>query len=135
MDLGCHETGAVRVMKERLITLALSTLIIWPCITPVMAQGITVGYTVYIGFFSYSCGLDSVQVSLYDQTGSLVGVASSPYGGEVAISFRMSTPIYSLTARAFGHATLGSYYSWFVSGSRMIEVGTGGNYWISVAMR
>lgn len=126
-----EEIGAVR---KRLIAFVLSTLIIGTFVAPVMAQGFTVGYTIHINFYSYSCSLDSVQVSLYDQTGRLVGAGSSPNGGEVAVSFRTSTPIYSLNARAVGHASLGSYYSWFVSGSRMINVETGGDYWISVGM-
>jgi hypothetical protein len=40
-----------------------------------------------------------------------------------------------LTAMAMGHATLGSYYAWGVSGSRVFPVGTGGDYWISIGMR
>jgi hypothetical protein len=115
-------------MKGKLLTSLFSALMILSCIAPVMAQGPRVVYTIHIDFVSFSCGLDSVQVSLYDQTGRSVGVASSPDGGEVAISFRTSTHIKSLTARAVGHATLGSYYSWFVAGSRMLTVESGGDY-------
>jgi len=131
-----HELARERLISNMkgFITIVLLTLITGSCVAPVLAQGPRVEYTVYIDFYSYSCGLDSVRVSLYDQAGRLVGAASSPYGGEVAISFRTSTPTYSLTARASGHASIGSYYSWFVNGSSVISVGTGGYYWISVGM-
>lgn len=122
-------------MKKKLVMVVLSTLLMLSCVAPVMSQGSTAVYTIHINFFSYSCGLDDVQVSLYDQTGRPIGTTTSPDGGEVVISFRTSMAINSLTARAVGHATLGSYYSWFVSGSRMLTVETGGDYWISVAMR
>jgi len=122
-------------MKGKLLTPLFLALMILSCVAPVMVQGIAVVYTIHIDFISYSCSLDGVQVSLYDQTGRPVGAATSPYGGEVAISFRTSTSINSLTARAVGHATLGSHYSWFVSGIRTLTVGTGGDYWISVTMR
>lgn len=121
-------------MKERSIAFMLSTLVLLSSFAPVMAQVFILGYTIHVDFYSYSCSLDTVQVSLFDQTGQLVGEASSPYGSEVAISFRTSTPTYSLTAIAFGHASTGSYYSRPVSGSRMISVATGGDYWILVLM-
>jgi len=131
-----HELARKRLISNMkgFITIVLLTLITGSCVAPVLAQGSGMEYTVYIDFYSYSCSLDSVRVSLYDQAGRIVGTATSPYGGEVAISFRMSTPTYSLTARASGHASIGSYYSWFVNGSSVISVGTGGYYWISVGM-
>ncbi len=121
-------------MKERQIVLVLSTLVVLAPLAPVMAQVFNLGYTIHVDFYSYSCSLDTVQVSIFDQAGHLVGEASSPYGSEVAISFRTSAPTYSLTAIAFGRASTGSYFSRPVSGSRMISVATGGDYWILVLM-
>jgi len=121
-------------MRQKSLALLFSILMTLSYVAPIMAQETAAVYTVHINFFSYSCGLDSVEVSLYDQTGRAVGVTSSPDGGEVVISFRTLTSINSLTARAIGHASLGSYYSWFVSGSSTLTVGAAGDYWISVAM-
>lgn len=134
MALSCHEERKIGVMKEGLITLVLWALLVVLCVAPVMAQGATGAYTIHIDFYSYSCSLDTVQVSLYDQTGHFVGAASSPYGGEVAISFRTSTPTFSLTAKASGRASIWSYTR-LVTGSSMINLGSGGDYWISVRMQ
>jgi len=97
-----------------------------------MNQGLVGVYTIYVDLFHYPYSLDSVQVSLYDQSGRLVGSASSLEGAEVAISFMTSRPVYSLTAKASGLAVFGLGYSWFVSGSRTVNVGTGGFYWIYI---
>lgn len=126
-------------MKTISIALVLSALIIGSCVAPAMALQPTVGYTVYLDFYScWPCSLDSVGVSLYDQAGRLVASATSPYGAEVAVSFRTSDPIYSLTASAHARASLGSCgscYTWFVRGTSTKNVGTSGYYWISVLMR
>jgi hypothetical protein len=100
-----------------------------------LAQNVETTYTVHVDFYAFSCSLDIKQVSLYDQSGRLLAVGSSPYGGEIAITFTTpSTTVLSVTASAFGLATLGSYYSWAVSGTRMISLGSGGDYWITVRM-
>lgn len=122
------------MIKGPLMVLALWPLLIFSGLVPVMAQSAPARYTVYVSFYAYSCSLDNVRVSLYDQSGRLLGSVLSPYGGEVAISFVTLTPAYSLTAMAVGHASLGSYYAWEVSGSRMLALGFGGDYWISIGM-
>ena len=120
-------------LREKLALTLLSMVIVGSAIVPVLGQ-YSLWYTVHIDFFSYSCSLAGVQVSLYDQAGSFVAATSSPLGTEVAVSFRTSSPPSSLTARADGLASIGSYYSWSVSGIGKINVGTTGDYWISIRM-
>jgi len=113
----------------------LFPLLICLLIPPTLAQNIQTTYTVHVDFYAYACSLDIKQISLYDQSGRLLGVSSSPYGGEIAITFSTpSSSIQSVTAAAFGLATLGSYYSWNVSGIRTINLGSSGDYWITVRM-
>jgi len=100
-----------------------------------IAQTARITYTIHIDFFAVACSLEINQVALYDQLHQLLGTGSSPYGGEIAIAF-LAPPasIQSITAVAFGQATLGTYYSWIVSGSGTINVGTGGDYWITLRL-
>jgi hypothetical protein len=100
----------------------------------VIAQGVTIWYTIHIDFFAYSCSLDITKVSLYDLSGHLLGVATSPYGAEIAFSIRTQTPVTTLTATAYGQATWSSYYSWQVIGSGTINLGSTGDYWITIRM-
>jgi hypothetical protein len=113
----------------------LFPLLICLLLPATVAQNVQITYTVHVDFYAFACSLDIKQVSLYDQSGRLLGVASSPYGGEIAITFTTtSSSIQSVTAAAFGQATLGSYYSWAVSGTRTINLGSGGDYWITVRL-
>ena len=112
-----------------LVLLATSTLA-----STVAAQEVTMGYTIHVDFFAYSCSLDITNVSLYDPSGHLLGVASSPYGGEVAISIRTQAPLSTLTAMAYGQATYGSYYTWLVSGNGTVNLGSTGDYWVTIRM-
>ena len=121
------------LLRETLVLTFLSTVIIGSAMVPVLGQ-YSLGYTIHIDFFSFSCSIAGVQVSLYDQAGSFVVATSSPLGTEVAVSFRTSSPPSSLTARADGLASIGSYYSWTVSGMGKVNVGPGGDYWISIRM-
>jgi len=121
-------------VKPHVIGFTLSLLMTCFLLPPVIAQGVTVDYVIHVDFFAYACSLDITQVSLYDPSGNLLGVASSPYGGEVAISVRTPTPIDSITATAYGQATWASYYSWTVGGSRTVVLGDGGDYWITLRM-
>jgi hypothetical protein len=120
-------------MNARLFAITLTLLV--ACTTPsVLAQeGTVFSYTIHIDFLTYSCSLSITQVSLYD-SGSLVGVGSSPYGGEIEISIRTQTPVTTLTATASGVATWSSYYTWPVNGSRSITLGSTGDYWITIPM-
>lgn len=97
-------------------------------------QGVVYNYTIHVEFFSYSCSLSITQISVYDSPGNLVGVGSSPYGGEVEILVRTSTPLTALTATASGLATWSSYYTWPVIGSSTIPIGSTGDYWVTLTM-
>jgi hypothetical protein len=117
-------------------TLALLfPILICLLIPSTLAQSAVVTYTVHVDFYAFACSLDIKQVSLYDQSGHLLGVGSSPYGAEIAITFTTtSTSTLSVTASAFGLATLGTYSSWAVSGTRTINLASSGDYWITVKM-
>jgi len=121
-------------MKAGSIAMMLAMFAVLSLTPPVLAQGVMSDYTIHIDFFDYACSLDITQVSLYDPGGQLVAVASSPYGGEIAVSVRTSTPILALTVTAYGQATWASYYSWQVTGSRTISLGSSGDYWITIRM-
>ncbi len=121
-------------MNVRFIAVALVILVNSTLISTVIAQSVTIEYTIHVDFFAYSCSLDITKVSLYDSSGNLLGVATSPYGGEVAISFRTPTPVSTLTASAYGQATWGAYYSWQVSGTSTLSLGSTGDYWVTVRM-
>jgi hypothetical protein len=100
-----------------------------------IAQSPQISYTIHVDFFAVACSLEISQVSLYGQSHQLLGASSSPYGGEIAIAFSAPpSSIQSITAVAFGQATFGSYSSWTVSGSGTINVGPGGDYWITVPL-
>ncbi|HUK50818.1 MAG TPA: hypothetical protein VLV18_07260 [Terriglobales bacterium] len=100
----------------------------------VLAQTPEVTYTVHIDFFAIACSISIRQVTLYDQSGNSLATTSSPYGVEVAITFRTPTAIQSITAAAFGQTTLGSYYSASVSGTQTVSAGPGGDYWIAIRL-
>jgi len=121
-------------MNVKFVAVALIILVNSVLITTVIAQSVTIEYTIHVDFFAYSCSLDITKVSLYDPSGNLLGVATSPYGGEVAISIRTPTPVSTLTATAYGQATWGSYYSWQVSGTSTVNLGSTGDYWITIRM-
>jgi len=121
-------------MNVKFFAVALIILVNSVLITTVIAQSVTIEYTIHVDFFAYSCSLDITKVSLYDPSGNLLGVATSPYGGEVAISIRTPTPVSTLTATAYGQATWGSYYSWQVSGTSTVNLGSTGDYWITIRM-
>jgi len=117
-------------------TLAVLLPVLFCLLIPsTFAQTVQTSYTVHVDFYAYACSIDIKQISLYDQSGRLLGATSSPYGGEIAITFATpSTSSLSVTAAAFGQATLGSYYSWAVSGTSTINLGPGGDYWVTVRL-
>jgi hypothetical protein len=122
-------------LKEKFVLLALAMLIIGSSITPLMAQAAPMAYNVHVDFFSPSCSLSNLQVTLNDQTGRVVASTVIPDAYEVTLTYRTGTPTNSLTATAFGQASVGSYKTWSVSGSSTIAVGTGGDYWITIQLR
>jgi len=122
------------MMKAGVFALTLAVLVAFTFPSAFAQQGTLFTYTIHVDFFAYPCSLTVGQISLYDSSGNLVGVGSSPYGGEVEISIRTPTPVNALTATASGEATWGSYYTWPVNGSRSITLGSTGDYWITIAM-
>jgi len=112
----------------------LLPLLLFLTLPSALAQSPQTNYTIHVDFFAVACSLEINQVSLYGQLQQLLAVSSSPYGGEIAITFRAPSSTQSITAVAFGQATLGSYYSWSVSGSGTINVGMGGDYWITLRL-
>ena len=115
--------------------LAIILVVVIACTVPsAFAQDGTVfNYTIHVDFFTYSCSLSITQISLYDPSGRLIGVGTSPYGGEVEISISTLAPVTALTATASGLATWSSY-NWPVNGSRSLTLGTTGDYWITITM-
>jgi hypothetical protein len=106
-----------------------------------MGQGVTAGYTVYVSFFYPLCFLYNLQVTIYDQTGSVVGTGMSPDGSMIIIPVRTETATISLTATASGYASgpLTNYIAnppfWPVSGNATVPVQvTGGDYWMTVGL-
>ena len=95
-------------------------------------QGVIYAYMIHVDFFTYSCSLTVAQVSLY-ASGDMLGASASPYGGEIEILIRSPTALPTLTATASGVATWNSY-SWPVTGSGSITLGTTGDYWVTLRM-
>lgn len=116
-------------------TLVIPLILLVACTVPsaFAQQGVIFNYMIHVNFFTYSCTLSVAQVSLYDGSGNLVGVGSSPYGWQVEILIRSPVPVSVLTATATGMATWASY-SWPVSGSGRITLGTIGDYWVTIRM-
>jgi len=119
-------------MRARATFMVLSILVVGFCVGPVMAQEATVTYVVHVDFFHVYCYLSYVQVTLDDKTGRVVATGYSPDGSEIAIIYT-TIPTSSLTVRAFGQESIGSY-AWSASGISTLNVGTGGDYWILVKM-
>jgi hypothetical protein len=144
------------MFRGSLIAFATSTLMIVCCLAPVMAQGVTVGYTLHVDFVYPYCWLYNLQVTFNDQTGRVVGTGLSLDGSELIVPIRMETPTITFTVRAVGYASVGSYYFWplrtvtpgypgsdyfwRVSGVSTILVASsysqnvGGDYWITIVM-
>ena len=120
-------------VRARLTAVVMSTLIVGFCVAPVMAQGFTASYVVYVDFFHPYCNLSNVQVTLDDQTGRVVATGYSPDGSEIAITYRTTAPTNSLTVRASGQESIGSY-TWSASGISIVNIGSGSDYWIWVKM-
>jgi hypothetical protein len=124
-------------MEPKLTALVLFTLVTGFCMVPAIAQHPMLKYNVFLDFTSYF-GVDSVTVSLHDQSGRVVATATSPFGGEIEVSFMTPTPVSALTASATGRVSIGSswdQYARIVSGTTTIVVGTDElYYWITVLM-
>jgi hypothetical protein len=128
-------------VKTLAVGFALAFVVLGGFVAPAMGHGVTVGYTVNVRFFYPLCFLYNLQVTIYDQTGSVVGTGMSPDGTMIIIPVRTETATISLTATASGYASgpLTNYLAnqpfWLVSGKSTIPVQeTGGNYWITVPL-
>jgi len=126
-------------MKPSLLTLALSAILIGCSLAPVVAQGVTTGYTVYIAFFDPFHFLYNIRVTMYDQTGRIVGNGLSPDGQMIIVPIRTESPIMTLTAAASGYATgpFAGYQAnpaiFAIAGSSTIPVQVnGGDYWLTI---
>ena len=128
-------------VKNFAVTLTLAFLVFGSCVAPIMAQGVTAGYTVYVSFFYPFCFLYNLRVTISDQTGSVVGTGTSPDGAMVVIPVRTEDATISLTATASGYASgpLTNYLPnpsfWPVSGKSTVPVQvTGGDYSMTVVL-
>lgn len=124
-------------MKLKLITLVLFALILGFCVVPAMAQRPMFKYTVFINFACYF-SVDSVTISLHDQHNRVVATVTSPFGGQIEVSFMTPMPVTALTATATGRVSIGSawdQYAKYVNGNTTIFVGTDQlYYWITILM-
>jgi hypothetical protein len=120
-------------VRAALTTLVTLTLIVGLSAAPVMAQGAIVTYVVYVDFFHPICNLSNVQVTLDDPTGRVVATGYSPDGSIIAIIYRTTSPPDSLTVRASGQDSIGSY-TWTASGISIVKIGPETDYWIWVKM-
>ena len=121
-------------MESKPLILIAVTLAFFMFSSSAAAQAVIFNYTIHVDFFAFSCSLSVGQVLFYDPSGNLVGYASSPTGGEVAVDFRTTAPLSTLTVTANGVATYDSYYSWAVSGTRSIILSGSGDYWLTIRM-
>ena len=121
-------------MKEKPVFLALAVLFIASSFTPLLAQGTIVVYNIHVNITCLSCPLSNLRVTLNDETGRVVAERKIPDVFEITLTYTTTTPVNSLTVYAFGMASFGSYSSRLVSGSSIVTVGYGGDYWTTVRM-
>ena len=129
----------MRELKPSLIMLALCALLVGCSFAPVVAQGATTGFTVYITFFYPFHFLYNIRVTIYDQNGRIVATGLSPDGSMIIVPLRTETQIISLTAAASGYAS-GPFASYQASPSFGVVAGSstvpvqinGGDYWVTV---
>lgn len=122
------------VLKRKLLLLVLAVVIIGSSITPSIAQESAVTYNVHVDFFYAYCSLSNVLITLHDQTGRVVAETQIPDAFEVTLTYTTATPTSSLTVIVLAQASIGSYYTDSLSGSRTIAVGNGGDYWTTVQL-
>ena len=99
-------------------------------LVPVMAQGVTSGYTIQVEFYSRCiCYLSNMQITISDQSGRVIASGVSPDGRMVIIPFRMVTPTQWVTVHTSGYASIAFYRIWQISGLSMIPVNTAVDYY------
>ena len=121
----------IDVLKEKLAYLALAFLVIASSFTPLLAQGTTVlVYNIHVDIICLACPLYNLRVTLNDEVGRVVAQEQIPAVYEITLTYATTAPVNSLTIYAFGTASFG-----LVSGSTIIAVGHGGDYWTAVRLR
>jgi len=128
-------------LKSLFAGLALAFVLFGCCIVPSMGQGVTAGFTLYVRFFYPIHWLYNLQVTIYDQTGKIVGTGFSPDGSLVVIPVRTEHPTNWLSASALGYASdpltviEASPRFWVVGGTSTIPVeNIGGDYWVVIQL-
>ena len=121
-------------MKEKVAYLAVALLAISSCFTPLMAQQDTVIYNIHIDIICLACPLSNIQVTLNDSSGRVVAERTIPDIFEITLTYTTTIPVSLLTVHASGVASIGSYSSRLVSGSSVVPVGYGGDYWTAVQL-
>jgi len=117
-------------LKEYIAYLTLALLIIGSSFTPLLAQTSTLIYNIHVDVICLACPLYNLRVTLNDSTGRVVAQSLMPAIYEITLTYTTTTPVNSLTVYAFGVASFGS-----VSGSAIVTVGYGGDYWAAVRLR
>jgi hypothetical protein len=119
----------IDVLRKELAYLALVVLAIGSSFTPLMA-GTTVVYNIHVDIICLACPLSNLRVRLSDEAGRVVAERTIPDVFEITLSYTTTTPVNSLTVYATGLASFGA-----VSGSSIVTVGYGGDYWTAVQLR
>ena len=117
-------------MKEKLAYLTLALLVLGLSFTPLLAQTTTLVYNIHVDIICLACPLYSLKVTLNDETGRVIVERDIPDVYEITLTYTTTTPVNSLTVYAFGVASFG-----LVSGSAIVTVGNGGDYWTAVRLR
>jgi len=120
----------IDVLKEELAYLTLALLAIGCSFTPLLAQTATLVYNIHVDVICLACPLYSLKVTLNDGAGRVIVERDLPTVYEITLTYTTTTPVNSLTVYAFGVASFG-----LVSGSSIVTVGYGGDYWTSVRLR
>ena len=128
-------------MLKAVAFVLLCFTVIGICVAPTMGQGVTTGYTLYVSFFYPLHFLYNLQVTIYDQSGTVIGHGFSADGSMIVIPVRTEAVTISLTATASGYASgpLANYLPTpgfsAVAGKSTIPVEEiGGDYWMTVVL-
>jgi len=122
------------VLREKLAYLALAILVICSSFTPLLAQETPFVYNIHIDIICLACPLTNVRVTMSDETGKVVAERVIPVPFEITLTYTTTTSVNSLTIYAVGLTTFGSYSARLVSGSSIVAVGYGGDYWAAVQL-
>jgi len=118
------------VLKKKLAYLALTFLVIASSFAPLLAQRTPLVYNIHVDIICLACPLYNLRVTLNDEAGRVVAEQQIPSVYEITLTYTTTAPVNSLTIFAFGTASFG-----LVSGSTIVTVGYGGDYWTAVRLR